>query len=178
VTAAADQSQQPSDLTTPTRARRPHAGPHGPRWCTPLPPNPRGPPRSMSPYHDPAGPSPRPTTARTRPRRPNPPRGRLSGDHTGGAPPVPIPNTAVKPAGPMIVPLARKSVTAGVLHPTPPAIPEGSPAASPRAPGYPRVHRHPRPDPGPPRPLLASRPAHQVMHEGKSKYPPLLDSNP
>lgn len=40
----------------------------------------------------------------------------LSGDDTCGAPPVPIPNTAVKPAGPMIVPLARKSVIAGFCH--------------------------------------------------------------
>jgi hypothetical protein len=38
-----------------------------------------------------------------------------SGDHTGGATPVPIPNTAVKPAGPMIVPQARKSVIAGSI---------------------------------------------------------------
>ena len=30
-------------------------------------------------------------------------RRRDSGDHTGGVTPVPIPNTAVKPAGPMIV---------------------------------------------------------------------------
>ena len=35
-----------------------------------------------------------------------PPGGRLPGDHTGGATPVPIPNTAVKPAGPMIAPQA------------------------------------------------------------------------
>ena len=39
--------------------------------------------------------------------------GRFSGDHTCGATPVPIPNTAVKPAGPMIVHSARKSVIAG-----------------------------------------------------------------
>ncbi len=42
-----------------------------------------------------------------------------SGDHTGGATPVPIPNTAVKPVGPMIVPLARKSVIAGNYTKTP-----------------------------------------------------------
>ena len=46
------------------------------------------------------------------------PPGRLPGAHAGGATPVPIPNTAVKPAGPMIVPQARKSVIAGIL-PTP-----------------------------------------------------------
>lgn len=40
---------------------------------------------------------------------------RFVGDHTGGVTPVPIPNTAVKPVGPMIVPLARKSVIAGIL---------------------------------------------------------------
>src|SRR3954470_4854614 len=39
-----------------------------------------------------------------------------SGDETGGVPPVPIPNTAVKPARPMIVPPARKSVIAGIPH--------------------------------------------------------------
>src|ERR1700733_649664 len=43
------------------------------------------------------------------------PAGHFSGDHTGGVTPVPIPNTAVKPARPMIVPLARKSVIAGIL---------------------------------------------------------------
>ena len=41
------------------------------------------------------------------------PAGRLPGDHTCGETPVPIPNTAVKPARPMIVPQARKSVIAG-----------------------------------------------------------------
>ncbi len=40
----------------------------------------------------------------------------LPGDDTGGATPVPIPNTAVKPAGPMIVPLARKSAIAGLIY--------------------------------------------------------------
>jgi hypothetical protein len=44
------------------------------------------------------------------------PAGHFSGDHTGGVTPVPIPNTAVKPARPMIVPLARKSVIAGILY--------------------------------------------------------------
>lgn len=39
------------------------------------------------------------------------------GDHTDGVTPVPIPNTAVKPIGPMIVPLVRKSVIAGILQP-------------------------------------------------------------
>ncbi len=39
----------------------------------------------------------------------------MSGDDTGGVTPVPIPNTAVKPVGPMIVPSARKSVIAGLL---------------------------------------------------------------
>lgn len=42
---------------------------------------------------------------------------RFVGDHTDGVTPVPIPNTAVKPVGPMIVPLARKSVIAGILQP-------------------------------------------------------------
>jgi len=59
----------------------------------------------------------------------SPPAGRFPGDHTCGAPPVPIPNTAVKPAGPMIVLLARKSVIAGV-QPTPP-----------HRPGHPVQHR-------------------------------------
>lgn len=39
----------------------------------------------------------------SRPAGLNPPAGRFPGDHTRGATPVPIPNTAVKPAGPMIV---------------------------------------------------------------------------
>ena len=43
-------------------------------------------------------------------------RREFPGDHTGGATPVPIPNTAVKPAGPMIVPKARKSDIAGIPH--------------------------------------------------------------
>ena len=51
----------------------------------------------------------------SRPARPDRPPGDFSGDHTGGVTPVPIPNTAVKPVGPMIVPLARKSVIAGIL---------------------------------------------------------------
>ena len=38
------------------------------------------------------------------------------GEHTDGVTPVPIPNTAVKPVRPMIVPLARKSVIAGILQ--------------------------------------------------------------
>lgn len=42
---------------------------------------------------------------------------RFVGDHTDGVTPVPIPNTAVKPIGPMIVPLVRKSVIAGILQP-------------------------------------------------------------
>ena len=45
----------------------------------------------------------RPTHRRSRPAGLNAPAGRLPGDHTRGATPVPIPNTAVKPAGPMIV---------------------------------------------------------------------------
>ena len=49
------------------------------------------------------------------PGRASPPAGHFSGDHTGGETPVPIPNTAVKPARPMIVPLARKSVIAGIF---------------------------------------------------------------
>jgi hypothetical protein len=53
---------------------------------------------------------------------------RFPGDQTGGATPVPIPNTAVKPAGPMIVPKARKSVIAGIPHETRDAAP--SPGAA------------------------------------------------
>ena len=49
----------------------------------------------------------------------------ISGDDTGGAPPVPIPNTAVKPARPMIVPPARKSVIAGSSTSQPAAPPRG-----------------------------------------------------
>src|SRR5437764_4121727 len=56
-------------------------------------------------------------------RRASPPDARFPGDHTGGATPVPIPNTAVKPAGPMIVPQARKSVIAGVQSPGRPRLP-------------------------------------------------------
>src|SRR5205085_10923495 len=37
------------------------------------------------------------------------------GAHTRGATPVPIPNTAVKPPGPMVVPHARESVGAGTI---------------------------------------------------------------
>src|SRR4051812_32725804 len=53
-------------------------------------------------------PSPRVTDTEPEPRPawPRRPAGRFPGDHTGGAPPVPIPNTAVKPARPMIVPQA------------------------------------------------------------------------
>ena len=42
-------------------------------------------------------------TESSRPTGLNAPVGRFPGDHTCGATPVPIPNTAVKPAGPMIV---------------------------------------------------------------------------
>ena len=41
-------------------------------------------------------------------------------------PPVPIPNTAVKPAGPMIVPLARKSVIAGSFNRSRPGLLTGA----------------------------------------------------
>ena len=41
---------------------------------------------------------------------------KISGGFSGGVTPVPIPNTAVKPVRPMIVPLARKSVIAGILQ--------------------------------------------------------------
>src|SRR4051812_21989645 len=87
-----------------------------------------------------------------RPRGLTPPRP-SSGDDTGGAPPLPIPNTAVKPPGPMIVPLARKSVIprSPTNHPPPPPHPGvagGGGFFSPPPPPPPR----PTPPPRPPHP--------------------------
>src|SRR5579871_4930265 len=50
---------------------------------------------------------------------------RLPGEHTRRATPVPIPNTAVKPPGPMVVLPARESVIAGDLTKSPRAKPSG-----------------------------------------------------
>ena len=109
-TAAADRSQQPSGLTTPTRRRQ--ARPAGPDRH-------RNFPRPHASHRTSTGPAAHlPRTGHAAPPAaggPARPAGRLPGDDTGGATPVPIPNTAVKPAGPMIVPQARKSVIAGVI---------------------------------------------------------------
>ena len=67
----------------------------------------------------------RPTES-SRPAGLNPPAGRLPGDHTRGATPVPIPNTAVKPAGPMIVRQRESRSSPGSSIPESPPIPPGS----------------------------------------------------
>lgn len=64
------------------------------------------------------------THTEIRPAGLNPPAGRIPGDHTCGATPVPIPNTAVKPAGPMIV-QSRESRSSPGSHIEKPILPKG-----------------------------------------------------
>lgn len=63
-------------------------------------------------------------TESSRPPGLNAPDGRFPGDHTCGATPVPIPNTAVKPAGPMIV-QSRESRSSPGSHTESPPEPHG-----------------------------------------------------
>ena len=65
------------------------------------------------------------------------PAGRIPGDHTGGATPVPIPNTAVKPVGPMIVQPRESRSSPGSFHP-----PQAAPARPQSQPG--RLFLRPR----------------------------------
>ena len=58
------------------------------------------------------------------------PAGPISGVHTRGATPVPIPNTAVKPAGPRIVPQGAKAGRCRNPAPTAPAGPSPTGAVS------------------------------------------------
>ena len=105
----------------PTAERLDHPDPPPPSAAGGPRSAPQHPPRPHAPHRTSTGPAAHlPRTGHAAPPAaggPARPAGRLPGDDTGGATPVPIPNTAVKPAGPMIVPQARKSVIAGVTYP-------------------------------------------------------------